>query len=645
MIKGIHLLLLASIVSLPSFALTPESLMRKCRAEPGAKVVINKTKGEYLSADGTQKCVQMRCAGSTSNSTNLTPSYVEGSDDISGKGGGIFAFDEFCKNKTDWVAEYEIEINTNNNNNNSNNNNNNNNNNSNININNDGGGFYVDGVLVSEADWRSACLVYYTRASKRGQVKRIRKKCRRGGGGGSVTIRGGGGVNGPGGYVVMQRSDGSQFNCTYTSSWKECQGKDGADIVRTVSYDECVNCGGRGGSNTADILGAILPPLAQFGSNLLWSGAYRASNRAWAGAAATGFEQCQISQTNHMHTLYGDPSREVTRDASGRLTSSGGYFADNELPYKNIAAPSCNGYQLGAFAGGAGFQGNGFGGFGNPYGAAGFSTGFQNGVSGPWGQFNPYGQVNGMGGFPGNGGFGLNLGIGMNGLNGFNGGIGGFGTPGFNGGIGVNGGIGGFGTPGFNGGIGGFNGGIGGFNGGIGGFNGGIGGFGTPGFNGGIGGFNGGIGGFNGGIGGFNGGIGGFNGGIGVNGGIGGFNSGIGGSFGNGTVPWGNGNGSYFNGTGGFNGGGFNGGGNSNFGNIQQSYALNQQALGQDAYYQQAALRNSFNQAGQNLYNQGGIGSAYGQFGGFGANGGYGYAPYSPGNMGIGMNLGFNLGF
>ncbi len=470
---------------------------------------------------------------------------------------------------------------------------------------------YYDGALVSKAYWRSKCI-------KRNGKRRKTKKCTRGnsfsssssvyvnaqdGGAidGSVVYTTGGGSGS--GYVILRRGDGTSFRCSYTRSPNECTGIEGTTVIsiNSSSNEDCVHCNRRrrGGSGVADILGAVLPPLAQFGSAWLWSDAYLGANQAWAGAAATGFEQCQMMQTNHMHTMYGNGTNP-------------GYFAANELPHEYIAPPGCNGYQLGGFAGGMGFQGNGFGGFGSPWGGAGYSTGFQGGMYGPYGMYNPYGNVNGMGG-----GIGLNIGIG--------GGMGGMGYPGMGGGIGMNGGIGmgGMGYPGMGGGIGlniGLGGGLGGGMGmGYPGMGGGIG-VGTPGFNGGAGmgmGYPGYMGGQ-------------YGGGAGMYG-----NPYAGGSMGMGTVPWGNGTGSYFNGSGGFNNNGY-----GNYGNIQQSYALNQQALGMDSYYQQAALQNSYSQSAGNLY-----GSAYGQYGGYGANGGYGYAPYSPGNMGLGMTMGFGFGF
>jgi hypothetical protein len=500
-----------------------------------------------------------------------------------------------------------------------------------------GGGYYINGRLVSRSEWERQCL------RRNGKVK---KKCTRGravyddyyydtdvSGGGRGGSRGGGGAGGS--YVIVRRGDGSTFRCTYTTTWDHCLGEAGSVIVSVHGdADHCVNCGGggrggRGGGGTlsgiAEIAGAILPPLAYLGSNWLWSDAYLGANQAWAGAAATGFEQCQLMQTNHMHSMYGNGT-----------TSMQGYFANNELPHEYIAPPGCNGYHLGGFAGGMGFMGNGMGGFGHPWMGAGYSPGFMNGMYGPYGMYNPYGSVIGMGGMgmgmPGMGGMGggINIGMGMGmpgmGMGGMGMGMPGMGMGGIGGGIGMGMGMPGMGMGGMGMGVPGFGGGM--YYPGMGGMGGGMGmgmpGMGMPGIGGGIGM-----------------GIGsGFPGG-GYYGPGGMYNPGMGGAMGAGLVPWGNGAGSYWNGSGGWGGGmggGMGMGGQANFGNIQQSYALNQQAAMQGNYYQQAALQNTFNQAAGNMWSQGYGGGMYGM-------GNYGYAPYSPGNMGLGLSLGWGFGF
>ena len=603
MFKGIRLFLIFNLLASIAYAKTPDELMRVCMGVNGK---VQQSGGEYKK-DG-QTCVKMRCNYATSSAGGISSNILEDAQP-DGEGGFVGAWQEVCKQSTDWIAEFNnqyknnidvdvkggVDVD--------------------VDVGRGGGGFYIDGRLVGRAEWERECV------KKNGK---IRRKCRRGKNGSYSYYYNGGGKGGGGGgsrydgYVVIRKADGSTFQCEYTRSWDDClsRGGSGSVVVSVNTYDDhCVSCenNGRGGgggvlSGIADIAGAILPPLAYLGSNWLWSDAYLGANQAWAGAAQVGFEQCQIMQTNHIQSMYGNGTTDMQ-----------GYFSNNELPYEYIAPPGCNGYNVNAFAGGMGFMGNGMGGFGHPWMGAGYSPGFVGGMYGPYGQYNPYGNGMGMGmgmgypgmggmGYPGmGGGIGINLGLGMGGM-----GMGGMGYPGM-------GGMGGM-YPGMGGGMGGMYPGMGG---GIG-IGGGMGGMGYPGM--------GGMGGFPGG------GI-----GVGINGGIGGgfhgnpWGAGAGGM---GTVPWGNGAGSYWNGSGGWNGGG--GWGNQyggNFGNIQQSYALNQQALAQGSYYQQAALQNSYNQSAQNLWS---VGYGGGMGGGMG---GYGYAPYAPSNMGLSMNLGWGFGF
>lgn len=511
-----------------------------------------------------------------------------------------------------------------------------------------GGQIRVNGELVTvgSSRWYDLCV------KKNGEIRRI---C--GGGGADYEIRyrtnSGNGAGGDGSYRIVV-SGGTRFRCAYYLTDEECIG-DQANIIIAAGGDAsvCVDCqsaGRRGGaygtlSGIAEVVGALAPPLFGYLGMRSYSNAMLGSNQAWAGAAAVGFEQCQLMQSNYINTMYGyaDPSQGA------------GYFASNELPYQELQPPGCNGYNLGGFAGGMGFMGNGMGGFGNPYFAAGYSPGFLGGMAGPYGMYNPYGGIGmgmggfGMGGYPGMGG-GINIGFGLGGGMGGMGypGMGmGMGYPGFGGGM-YGGGM-GMGYPGMGGGM--YGGGMGfpGMGGGINiGIGGGLGGgMGYPGMGGGMGmgypGFGGGM---------YGGGMGGgypqYGGGAGLGFGMGGFGNPYGGGAGGyGLVPWGNGAGSYWNGSGGWGGGYGNGG--MNWGGISQAYGSNQQAYMQDSYYQQAALQNSYMNSAQNLWSNGyaggyggmGMGAGYG--GGFG--GGYGYAPYSPGNLGLSISGGFGFGF
>ena len=457
-------------------------------------------------------------------------------------------------------------------------------------------------------------------------------------GGSNGSGSGSGGRRGGKGGFYIHTEGNTRFRCSYDWSLEDCIGDEANIIVSTYGdSSHCVDCStgvSRGGwygtlSGIAEVAGAVLPPVMGYLGVKAGADAYLGANQAWAGAAATGFENCRMMQNNYVNSYYAD------------IQAQRNYVVSNELPDRtfggNMNVPGCNGYQLNGFAGGMGWMGNGMGGFGNPWLGAGYSPGFVGGMYGPYGMYNPYGNMGGMMGggmFPGFGG-GINIGIGgglgmgggMGGMYpGFGGGMGGM-YPGFGGGMGgmypgFGGGMGGGGMyPGFGGGINiGLGGGLGmggGYPGMGGGYTGGM----YPGFGGGMGG------GMYPGMGG------GFN--LGLGGGLGGGMHGNpwGGAGGMGTVPWGNGAGSYWNGSGGWGNSG------QNWGNIQQSYAANNQAYMQDSYMQQAALQNSFNQAGQNLWSNGyqGYGNGYGST--------YGYAPYSPANMGFSLSAGWGFGF
>ena len=612
MFKGIKnlsfLLLLSSLVSSTAFAASDSEIAGK------ALQACKKLGGDYsvdrepLIEDGDeiQECAKVRCSISSDGAGSVSVSEVKAEFPNASEVGGVIAgWKRSCKVKkrtsddefiVDATGDIDVDVDL------------------------DGSAsgdwdFFINGNLVSFSKWKKSCVK---------SNGKIRSKC-------SKKKRNSysdyyydhdGRSSGGGKYVVVRGSDGGTHKCYYTKSWDHCLDGEGSVII-SVHGDidgDCEDCGSRrsrrgGGSSTlsgiAEIAGAVLPPLAQLGSNWLWADAYLGSNQAWAGAAATGFEQCQIMQTNHIQSMYGNGTTDMQ-----------GFFSNNELPYENVSTPNCNGYQLSGYAGGMGFMGNGMGGFGSPYMSAGYSPGFMSGMSGPYGMYNPYGSVNGMGGmYPGMGGtngmgIGINIGAGMGGM-----------YPGMGGGIGI--GI-GSGMPGMGGMYPGMGSGIGiGIGGGIN-YGDGIGNGTFPGMGGvmcftspcNVGGTYGNT----------------YGGGIYGNTGMYGNPWGGGGSLGMGTVPYGNGAGGYWNGTGGYGQNGY-----GNYGNIQQSYSLNQQALGMDSYYQQAALQGSYNQSAQNLYGYNSGGYGYNSGGYMGGN--YGYSPYSPSNMGLGMSLGFGFGF
>lgn len=403
------------------------------------------------------------------------------------------------------------------------------------------------------------------------------------GGGIDVSASGGGGVNGNAGGNgnINISGNNNNVNCSYEYDYDACVNNDRHRRSRS-SYEDCPDCVGGTRehwlSGLAEVVGAAAGPLAYFGSNYMWANAYLGGQQAMWGAVSNGYDQCTLQQQNYMT-----------------------YLSSNQLPGltpQDYSHLGCNNFGMNGFAGfGGGLSGNGYGGGGNPWLSAGYTPGFMGGMMGPYGgMMGPYG---GMSGYPS--GYGPGIGGGLYG----NLGMGPFGN------IGIGGGLGGGFNPygGMNGGFNPYGGLNGGFNGGI---NGGFNPYGNGGFNGGI--------------------NGGFN--PYINGGLnGGLNTGMNYGPSQGVFPYNNGNGSYWNGSGGWNGG-------TNPYQYQQDLQYRQQANMYGNYYQQQSLMNNYYGAQGDLY--GGGNNMYGN--GYGYGNMYGNTPYWPGNMGASFNAGFNFG-
>lgn len=179
--------------------------------------------------------------------------------------------------------------------------------------------------------------------------------------------------------------NGRDLRCMVGQSVSACLKDHGYSVNGDWDRDNCVHCGYRsyssrssGGfgsgdswsgviSATAELAGAILPPVMAYKGQKAWANAYLGSNTAWAGAAATGFEQCQIMQTGYVDATYN-------------------HITANELPDREVMPPECNGYQLNGFAGmqGGGWGQNGYGGGGNSFLGAGYTSPFMQGFQGPY---------------------------------------------------------------------------------------------------------------------------------------------------------------------------------------------------------------------------------------------------------------------
>jgi hypothetical protein len=198
-------------------------------------------------------------------------------------------------------------------------------------------------------------------------------------GGGSVTV----GTSGLPAFCIegkhydkkaclKWRQSSGRFHCSSSEDIRLCADID--EINSRYSGDYCVNCeaarrqksGGGFLSGLAEVVGAAAPiAMTGLGAYFGYKG-----QKAWAGAAKVGFEQCQIDHNNYY-----------------------GYLAGNELPGltpEQQAAMGCNGYNLGQFAGMGGMMGGLMG--------AGYSPGFIGGMMGPYGGYNPYGMGGMVGG-------------------------------------------------------------------------------------------------------------------------------------------------------------------------------------------------------------------------------------------------------
>lgn len=210
---------------------------------------------------------------------------------------------------------------------------------------------------------------------------------------------------------AVTTSGSTRFSCSSSSTIEECRRSAGGNgngngsingggnrrppssSSFSSSSQDCVECNARsrnGGSNLsglAEIVGALAAPLAAVGTAYFQSRAQIKSQQAWANAAATGFEQCQISQNNYLNYLASNELSGLTPEQQSNM--------------------NCNGYSLNSYAGLSGV------GYNSLYGA-GYSTGFLGGMMGQYGSYNPYGMYgsNSMGMM----GLGINMNMGGYGM-------------------------------------------------------------------------------------------------------------------------------------------------------------------------------------------------------------------------------------
>ncbi len=204
------------------------------------------------------------------------------------------------------------------------------------------------------------------------------------------------GARGRAGRGWYVRVNGRDFMCSSSEDEDRCLARLRASgqISGGVDIQNCASCGNSWAayahaqgnswqgilSGTAQVLGATIPSIMMYKGMKAQANAHLGAQEAKWGAVATGFEQCQIMQSNFLDSTYAS-------------------MASNEAPWQQLTVPECNGYGIGQYANNQGWGNNGWGSWGNTWGSAGYSNGFQAAMYGPYGNYN-LGNVTGMWGNP-----------------------------------------------------------------------------------------------------------------------------------------------------------------------------------------------------------------------------------------------------
>lgn len=173
---------------------------------------------------------------------------------------------------------------------------------------------------------------------------------------------------------AADQKDCSGFNHpAYQNEYRACLRLNISTSATDAGVD-CVDClfkeEGTGTSAWVAGLSAIAQPLAYLAGQFTIAKYQNKTQEAWANAYASGFTECTNrfnSYLNYNTTVGANPIS--ANDAMGM-------------------SAQCNGQGYGSYAGYGGIAGNSYGGYGNPFAANGFSSGFMNGMGGMY----PYGN-------------------------------------------------------------------------------------------------------------------------------------------------------------------------------------------------------------------------------------------------------------
>ncbi len=173
----------------------------------------------------------------------------------------------------------------------------------------------------------------------------------------------------------------------FQEDYRLCLRTNMAIKARAAGVDcyECITEQESPANGVVQALSAVAQPLAYLAGTYYSSKFQHETQKKWADAYASGFQQC----TNRFNAFL----NYNTTIGANPITSS----------EANSMSMSCNGYGYGAYAGYGGMMGSQYGTFGNPFLANGYSTGFMSGFGGPY--------MNGAGSIYGNGMMSGSIGI------------------------------------------------------------------------------------------------------------------------------------------------------------------------------------------------------------------------------------------
>ena len=166
----------------------------------------------------------------------------------------------------------------------------------------------------------------------------------------------------------------SEINCagynhpSFQEEYRQCLRLTIAIAARDSGVD-CENClieqDSTGTNNWVEALGTIAQPLAFLAATYTAAKYQNKTQKAWADAYETGHTEC----TNRFNSFL-DYSTSVGANPLSATDA-------------NAMSMSCNGNGYGSYAGYSGLTSNSYGGYGNPFQMAGYSSGFMSGFNGP----------------------------------------------------------------------------------------------------------------------------------------------------------------------------------------------------------------------------------------------------------------------